>query len=931
MSSEALEALLAAAALEPPTGVTANFDDPPNQNGLAWAVTTFCMVVATLCLLLRAYARLWLERKVSVEEVLMILAYGAYWGTAYAAYALIWTPGYYVHTWNLHNKDLIQPLYLILIYGCCYTAVLPIIKTAILLDWCRVFVPVDRYKSAFWWGCMIVIAIQCIWGVVCIVLLNMQCVPHNAIWEFYVPSKCYSLPKVMLSSASVQVITDFAIVLLPQKIIWGLHMNWQKKLGVSVIFGVGIVALIAACFRLAHTVTFAKTTDSMYFIGPLLFWACAEMTCGFFILSMPCLPKIIAESGLPRKLKDALGISFKSSSASNPNSKYGHRSGSRQLSKSGITSDSYYNIEENATPMGNLDRPESQEHLREAHHIRDAKKSVHVTRTTQITVTSNSPSGSDVDDNTTPWHSYEALSYAWSQGPPDKTIKVNGQQVSVGANLHNALQTLRLTSRRTLWVDAICINLADMDERNNQANMMPYIYSRAEKVLAWLGPARQRFTEDELNDMKSPKSRCYMVWSDANCIAVAESPYWSRRWTIQELVMAKDINFHLGIGFFTIDEYVNLLVGDELMPVRQRLELIQATRKKQGSDIQRLEVLLETYSDLVCHETRDKVFSLLGMADDTAQLMVEVDYNANYFNMYTNLIEYHHASSPLPHRPSCFSRDFDSGPWSDKNRLVKFANEIERSVRLVSFSHLVQKTLEGSVDESRSTIGTSSTTSEGTYVARGAFAGKILHLGPTYNELVSSWKANKQWNAAIEDEYKMDPKLVEMRRASAEYSRAILSWDENHIRAIRIVDSLASYGYQNSANDEFIDPQGLTQSAEWSEPRQFLATNGLMGFVPPQAKAGDLIYSFWECTVGFVVRKVAHDRWVIVARADLSRETLPGILDMDYFTNALNYVAEDEVSSRRKGPDYYQKARREAFENVLNFKLDINTLQQLTA
>lgn len=115
----------------------------------------------------------------------------------------------------------------------------------------------------------------------------------------------------------------------------------------------------------------------MYFIGPPLFWACAEMTCGFFILGMPRLPKIIAESGLPRKLKDALGISFKSNSASHTNSGYGQRSGSRQLSKSGITSDSYYNIEENATPMSNLDRPESQERLRDSHYARDAMKNTH--------------------------------------------------------------------------------------------------------------------------------------------------------------------------------------------------------------------------------------------------------------------------------------------------------------------------------------------------------------------------------------------------------------------------------------------------------------------------------------------------------------------------------------------------------------------------
>lgn len=91
---------------------------------------------------------------------------------------------------------------------------------------------------------MFVIFIQATWGVACITLLNMQCRPHNAIWEFYVPSKCYSLPKVMLTSASVQVATDFMMVLLPQRVIWTLHMNLQKKMGIALLFGVGILSVI---------------------------------------------------------------------------------------------------------------------------------------------------------------------------------------------------------------------------------------------------------------------------------------------------------------------------------------------------------------------------------------------------------------------------------------------------------------------------------------------------------------------------------------------------------------------------------------------------------------------------------------------------------------------------------------------------------------
>ncbi|KAJ4245488.1 hypothetical protein NW762_013997 [Fusarium torreyae] len=392
-----LEKLLSAPALEPPPGVQPQFENPPNENPLAWGVTTFCMVIATLCLFLRAYGRIWLERK------------GAYWGTAYAAYALTWTPGYYVHTWDLVNGDLVRPLYLILVYGCCYSAVLPLIKTAILLDWCRIFVPGDKLKSPFWWGAMTIVFVQCIWGVLCVTLLNLQCRPHYAIWEFYVSSKCYDLPKVMLASASVQVISDIAMVLLPQRIIWSLHMKWQRKIGIVIIFGVGVIACVAACFRLAHTVTFSKEADTMWYIGPLLFWACGEMTCGFFILSVTTLPRIVAESGLSSKLKKVLGISLKSSGPSNLNVDNEQSPRPLRLSRSGKSSDNYYRLDEDGIPMTILDKSESQEKLNDKTAYSNAhKNAVHVTRETQITVTSTPNTNANVDQRLTPWERQES-------------------------------------------------------------------------------------------------------------------------------------------------------------------------------------------------------------------------------------------------------------------------------------------------------------------------------------------------------------------------------------------------------------------------------------------------------------------------------------------------------------------------------------------
>ncbi|KAH7244500.1 uncharacterized protein BKA55DRAFT_516221, partial [Fusarium redolens] len=357
-------------------------------------------IIATLCLILRLYGRIWLEEKIFIEE--------AYWGTAFAAYSLIWTPGYYVHKWDLKNGDLIRPLYLILVYGCCCSAVQPLIKAAILLDWCRVFVPGDKTKSPFWWRAMVIISFRCIWGITCIVLLNLQCRPHNAIWEFYVPSQCYSLPKAMLTSASVQVISDIAMILLPQHIIWKLQMRWQRKVDIAIIFGVGIIACVAASFRLAHTVTFSKEADTVWYIAPLLFWACGEMTCGFFILSVTTLPRIAAESRLASNLRRAFGISAKSSDPSNPNADQLPNPKPLRVYRAGKASENYYKLDEDGIPMTILGESESQERLNDGGADDDTGNSaVHVTRQTHVTVTSASNTSIKLDQILTPWEKRE--------------------------------------------------------------------------------------------------------------------------------------------------------------------------------------------------------------------------------------------------------------------------------------------------------------------------------------------------------------------------------------------------------------------------------------------------------------------------------------------------------------------------------------------
>jgi len=204
-----------------------------------------------------------------------------------------------------------------------------------------------------------------------VVLLNVQCTPHEAIWKFYLPRECYNLVPVQLTSGSVQLFSDIVMLMLPQKVIWGLNLNWKKKIGVSVIFSLGILACISAAFRLAVTVNYGYDPDQMYTLGPVVFWVMAETTCGFFISCMPIIPKILDETGAIRKIKASLGLTkdqYGSGNGGLGNTTGGHSkkygTGVASLSRTTATVDAYHKLDEEVgVALGNYNT--SQEQLRQ--------------------------------------------------------------------------------------------------------------------------------------------------------------------------------------------------------------------------------------------------------------------------------------------------------------------------------------------------------------------------------------------------------------------------------------------------------------------------------------------------------------------------------------------------------------------------------------
>ena len=84
---------------------------------------------------------------------------------------------------------------------------------------------------------------------------------------------------------------------------------------------------------------------------------------------------------------------------------------------------------------------------------------------------------------------YEAISYVWAERHGNGSIIIDGTLVrDIPASAINVLRHFRLPNKvRKLWIDAICINQSDVDERNSQVAIMSKIYRNTEQTLIWLG------------------------------------------------------------------------------------------------------------------------------------------------------------------------------------------------------------------------------------------------------------------------------------------------------------------------------------------------------------------------------------------------------------------------------------------------------------
>ena len=176
---------------------------------------------------------------------------------------------------------------------------------------------------------------------------------------------------------------------------------------------------------------------------------------------------------------------------------------------------------------------------------------------------------------------YSCLSYVCGDQDNTRNILLNSHTKPVTHNLFVAMRRLRWHGVRTIWIDALCINQADNDEKSAQVSRMAQTYANAFRVIIWLGsfPLNADDLEDHIRALEESMFAAFLHQLALNahipeairyarivaknarqpydrsrtavrlqrvCYRLSQSGWFSRTWTVQEYIMARQSVFAFG-------------------------------------------------------------------------------------------------------------------------------------------------------------------------------------------------------------------------------------------------------------------------------------------------------------------------------------------------------------------------------------------------
>lgn len=210
--------------------------------------------------------------------------------------------------------------------------------------------------------------------------------------------------------------------------------------------------------------------------------------------------------------------------------------------------------------------------------------------------------------------------------------------MGVTLNAYEALQQLRSKDgSRYLWIDAICIDQDNIQERGHQVQQMSRIFQKAERVVIRLGQGTKetdRITDfmKQIHETFVKKegdwrqlARFWMNPCPAGCYEgmqlLLSRPWFRRIWILQEIANTRVATVLCGKKSISASTFAQVpsLLGLQPEPHYQAVLDIMPGLSRQTpwwKDKRDLHTLLKKFRDSEATDKRDIVYALLGISSD---------------------------------------------------------------------------------------------------------------------------------------------------------------------------------------------------------------------------------------------------------------------------------------------------------------------------
>ncbi|WAO93335.1 HET-domain-containing protein [Fusarium falciforme] len=291
---------------------------------------------------------------------------------------------------------------------------------------------------------------------------------------------------------------------------------------------------------------------------------------------------------------------------------------------------------------------------------------------------------------------YLALSYVWGRPTTKRNLQINDRIFKIQPTVFDALRRFRAEfGAFSIWIDAICINQDDLDERSAQVTVMRRIYESAKMVLVYLGETEKGRELKHLFDSvmkflpRSGECRDSKIdWNSLNKYGLPDvlssrwhqlvqffsHPWFLRVWTFQESLVARRSTFvqgdcsinqvdlfalvHQMVNVHGLHHYVDRTPRMQLSPMHsaaQRCNAIAMAQSPIAVNLlpqfwirQPLIMLLRENIGAKATDFRDHIFALLGVSKEAEEPSLQPDYKESVDDTYKRVGKYMAENGFLP-------------------------------------------------------------------------------------------------------------------------------------------------------------------------------------------------------------------------------------------------------------------------------------------